>query len=80
MRSVNISLIKAVEFQKAVEEKFGIHIHISDNCSGLYFNFDEPPTQELLDFSREYFGKPENGRLDIVLTPGHEHMSLAEKE
>ena len=80
MRTVNISIFKAKEFQKTVEEEFGIHIHVSDNCSGLYFNFDEPPTQELIDFAKDYFAKHENGKLDVVLSPNQEHMTLAEME
>ena len=51
MAMVNISIFKAMEFQKAVEERFGVHIHISDNCSGLYFSFDEPASDEIIEFA-----------------------------
>lgn len=80
MRMVNISIFKAMEFQKAVEEKFGLHIHVSDNCSGLYFKFDEPASDELIDFARDYFANFEDGALDIILTPNKLNLSLAEKE
>ena len=80
MRMVKISIFKAIEFQKAVEEKFGVHIHVSDNCSGLYFTFDDAPAEEIIDFARDYFANHEDGSMDIILTPNHLHMSLAEKE
>lgn len=79
MAMVNISIFKAMEFQKAVEERFGVHIHISDNCSGLYFSFDEPASDEIVDFARGYFADFEGRSLDIVLTPNRTHLSLEDK-
>jgi hypothetical protein len=78
MAMVNLSIFKAMEVQKVVEEKFGVHMHISDNCSGLYFKFDESPSQEIIDFLEEYFANYETGSLYMVLGPNNKNFSLVD--
>jgi hypothetical protein len=68
-----------MEVQKAVEEKFGVHMHISDNCSGLYFKFDESPAQEILDFLKDYFANHPDGHMEMVLGPNNKNFSLVDK-
>ena len=79
MAMVNLSIFKAMEVQKAVEEKFGVHMHIVDNCSGLYFKFDEAPGQEVLDFLKEYFAGHEDGHMEMLLSPNNMNFSLVDR-
>lgn len=79
MRMMNISIFKAIEVQKEVEEKFGVHMHIVDNCSGLYFKFDEAPKDELIDFLKEYFANHEDGHMEMLLAPNNMNFSLVDK-
>ena len=78
MAPVNISILKAAEMQKAVEEKFGVHIKLNDTCCGLYYTFDEEPADEVLDFLKEYFENFEGGKLNMVLSPNKMNFSLAD--
>lgn len=79
MAMINISIFKAIAVQKEVEEKFGVHMHIVDNCSGLYFKFDEEPAQEVLDFLKEYFANHEDGHMEMALGPNNMNFSLVDK-
>jgi hypothetical protein len=53
-------------------------MHISDNCSGLYFKFDEEPSQEILDFLKDYFANYETGSLYMVLGLNNKNFSLVD--
>lgn len=79
MTMKNISIFKAMAVQKEVEEKFGIHMHIVDNCSGLYFKFDEAPSQEVIDFLEEYFANHEDGHMEMLFVPSKMNFSLVDK-
>ena len=79
MKMINISLFKAIAARDALEEKLGVHMHVSDNCGGLYFKFDEVPSQEVLDFLADYFANHEDGHMEMLLSQSRKNFSLVDK-
>lgn len=48
-----INLDKVVEIKNLMNDKFGLYMHMHDNCEMQYFNFDEVPKAEVWDAIRE---------------------------
>ena len=78
MALVSLSIFKAMEVQKHIEEKFCVHMHINDACSGLTFYFDEEPSTEILNYLEQYFADYETGALSMVLSPNRTNFHLVD--
>ena len=44
----------AIELKDIIEERFGAHLSVTDNCAGQFFSLDKPMTEEFKSFLTEY--------------------------
>ncbi len=59
-----MNLFEAGDMQKEIEEKFGVHLHIHDQCgTDLWFHMEEP-NEEVREFIENYM-KENNHNLKV---------------
>ncbi len=60
--------------KKAVSEKFGLYLHFHDGCGSQYFSFDEPVSEEVQEWLKDYFHS--NWECAVKFTPSRMELTL----
>ena len=53
-KKMALILQHAIVVKDYLEDKYGVHLSMTDNCAGQFFSIEKPLTQEMKDYIDSY--------------------------